>query len=99
MATAAANIDATDNNGWTPLMVAAYHGHAEICHKLLELSANVDTKEQLFGWTPLLAAVWNNHKDVVNQLIRNNASISTLVVLSLFLGLSLRSVVLPQKSK
>eukprot|EP01122_Echinamoeba_exundans_P005445 TRINITY_DN1559_c0_g2_i2.p1 TRINITY_DN1559_c0_g2~~TRINITY_DN1559_c0_g2_i2.p1 ORF type:complete len:570 (-),score=63.47 TRINITY_DN1559_c0_g2_i2:895-2604(-) len=74
IATAAANIDATENNGWTPLMVAAFHGHVDICNKLLELSANVDTKEQLFGWTPLLAAVWNGHREVIELLIRNNSS-------------------------
>lgn len=84
IATAAANIDATDNNGWSPLMIASFNGHTEICNKLLELSANVDTKEQLFGWTPLLAAVWNGRIEVIELLIQHNASTRTTAKLTVW---------------
>jgi ankyrin repeat protein len=80
-------------------MVAAFHGHVDICNKLLELSANVDTKEQLFGWTPLLAAVWNGHREVIELLIRNNSSTSAFRAswFSIAVRLNARSV--SQKSR
>ena len=34
-------------NGWTPLMVASFNGHADIVQTLIEAKAQVDTQEKV----------------------------------------------------
>ena len=34
-------------NGWTPLMTASLHGHADIVQTLIEAKAQVDTQKEV----------------------------------------------------
>ncbi|PNH06520.1 Ankyrin repeat domain-containing protein 11 [Tetrabaena socialis] len=53
-----ADVNAHDNNGWTPLHTAAYHGQEEIVRILLAASADVNARNKAEE-TPLhLAAKW-----------------------------------------
>jgi ankyrin repeat protein len=45
-----ANINATDNNGWTALMRASGDGNIVILKMLLEAGADINIKEDLNGW-------------------------------------------------
>ena len=46
------NVNARDQQGWTPLMYAASKGHLEICHLLLQHGADKSIQDE-FGFTVL----------------------------------------------
>jgi hypothetical protein len=46
------DVDVRDHQGWTPLMVAASHGHLEMCRYLIEARAILH-KRKNFAATPL----------------------------------------------
>jgi ankyrin repeat protein len=50
-----ANIEATDSDGWTALMLATYNEHAPTCALLLEKGANIEAKDNI-GRTALMIA-------------------------------------------
>ncbi|KAM3935712.1 uncharacterized protein RB166_002855 [Leptodactylus fuscus] len=62
-----------DNEGLTPLLVAAYEGQEEVAELLLEAGANPDRsgKDQM---TPLLAAASGGHAETVRVLLLWGAS-------------------------
>ena len=64
---AGAAVDARDNDGKTPLMVAALAGHKEIAEILVAAGADIDAKNS-FGWTPLMEAYFEGHAEVVAYL-------------------------------
>lgn len=68
-----ANVNATSNNGFTPLHRASEHGHIAVVKFLLSKGANVNAKSE-DGNTPLSLALRNRHKDIANLLkkSRNN---------------------------
>ena len=43
---AGANVDKQENNGWTPLMGAAYNGNIEVVKELLKAGANKKLKNK-----------------------------------------------------
>ena len=63
-----ADVDAEDENGRTPLHLAACGGHTEVAELLIARGANVNVKDKQ-GKTPLGLAVERNRKDVAEQLI------------------------------
>ncbi len=65
-------VDLTDADGNTVLMLAAYHGHAEVCRVLLERGAAVDARNDR-GQTPLAGAVFRGYPDVVAVLVAGGA--------------------------
>jgi ankyrin repeat protein len=56
--------------GNTPLHLAAWYGHAEVIHYLLEQGANKDEPNNLFN-TPIALAVAQSHQKAA-QLLRSN---------------------------
>ena len=64
-----ANVSTKDNEGFTPLLIAAKNGHAKVCELLLGTD-KADVKETgPHGYTPLLAAASNGHTEVCELLI------------------------------
>ena len=61
-----------DNEGWTPLHLAAFNGHLDFCQMIIEqidynhLANNDKTEEE---WTPLHWAVHKGHVDVCRLII------------------------------
>ena len=61
-----------DNEGWTPLHLAAFNGHLDLCQTIIEqidynhLANNDKTEEK---WTPLHWAVHKGHVDVCRLII------------------------------
>ena len=61
-----------DNEGWTPLHLAAFNGHLDFCQMIIEqidynhLTNNDKTEEE---WTPLHWAVHKGHEDVCRLII------------------------------
>ncbi|KAK4533128.1 hypothetical protein CCYA_CCYA15G3985 [Cyanidiococcus yangmingshanensis] len=54
--------------GWTPLFIAAWNGHEEVCQLLLAAGADPRARDNN-EWTPIMAAVTRNHIAVVRLLI------------------------------
>ena len=67
-------VDLTDHQGNTLLMLAAYHGHAELVDGLAERGADVDTANDR-DQVALAGALFKGHDDVVAALVRHHASL------------------------
>jgi hypothetical protein len=68
------NVDQANNNGATPLFIAAQNGHLEVVEVLLEQRANVNQAKNV-GATPLYIAAQNGHLAVVKALLEKGANI------------------------
>ena len=63
-----ADVNHQDNEGMTPLLVAAFEGRRAACELLLEADADVDQADHS-GRTPLLAAASMGHSRIVELLL------------------------------
>jgi ankyrin repeat protein len=73
----AAGINAYSEDGWTPLHLAAFFGHAKITELLLGLGADATAQSRnANGNTPLHAALAGNHKLVTGLLIGGGADVN-----------------------
>jgi len=64
-------------DGWTPLHLAAFFGHAKIAELLLSHDANVAARSRnTNGNTPLHSALAGNHKMVAGLLIGQGADVN-----------------------
>ena len=70
-----ADVNKADNEGATPLYVAAYKGHLEVVQHLLENGADVN-KSTNGGFTPLYIAAQQGYLEVVKLLLDNGAEIN-----------------------
>jgi ankyrin repeat protein len=68
-----ANVNAFDNNGFTPLHWASFNGFNAIASLLLKNGANVNAQDNN-GCTPLILAVARNQANIVSILIKNGAN-------------------------
>jgi ankyrin repeat protein len=66
------DVDTVDLDGNSALMLAAYHGHAELVALLLEAGADVD-RLNADDRSPLAGAVFKGHVEVVNVLVAAGA--------------------------
>ena len=64
---AGTDVNAKDDNGWTPLHFAVYYGHKEIVELLITKGAEVNAKDNN-GWTPLHLAVDGGHTETADLL-------------------------------
>uniref|UniRef100_A0A1X7UKD2 Death domain-containing protein n=1 Tax=Amphimedon queenslandica TaxID=400682 RepID=A0A1X7UKD2_AMPQE len=67
------NIDHTNEEGKTALMVACERGHEDIVHSSLSAGANVNIQDNN-GWTALMIASKFNHISIVRMLLEANAN-------------------------
>ena len=67
------NIDHTNEEGKTALMLACVRGHEDIVHSLLSARANVNIKNNK-GWTALMIASKHNHISIIHMLLQANAN-------------------------
>ncbi len=70
-----ADVNARDENGWTPLHHAASSGEMEIAAVLIAKGADVNAKDK-YGLMPLHAAIVRGQKHVVAALVAKGASIT-----------------------
>jgi ankyrin repeat protein len=78
-----ADVNAKDNDGWTPLHIAASKNHREIVELLIAKGADVNAtgeSSSVFIWqggfTPLHYAAVNGHKEIVELLISEGADVN-----------------------
>ena len=67
------NIDHTNEEGKTALMLACERGHEDIVHSLLSAGANVNIQDNE-GWTALMIASEYNHTSIIHMLLKANAN-------------------------
>eukprot|EP00295_Goniomonas_pacifica_P007288 CAMPEP_0175834266 /NCGR_PEP_ID=MMETSP0107_2-20121207/15968_1 /TAXON_ID=195067 ORGANISM="Goniomonas pacifica, Strain CCMP1869" /NCGR_SAMPLE_ID=MMETSP0107_2 /ASSEMBLY_ACC=CAM_ASM_000203 /LENGTH=331 /DNA_ID=CAMNT_0017147483 /DNA_START=620 /DNA_END=1615 /DNA_ORIENTATION=+ len=72
---AGANVNATDEDGKTPLHWSSTHGHVEVSQILLGAGANVHATDDT-GATPLLESVVYVHLEVSQMLVRAGANVN-----------------------
>ena len=73
---AGADVNAKDEDGWTPLHWAAWEGHRQITELLIVSDADVNAKDEI-GMTPLhWAAVLGRKNEIVELLITNGADVN-----------------------
>ena len=73
----AAGVNDYSSDGWTPLHLAAFFGHAKIAELLIAHDADVTAKSRNpNGNTPLHAALAGNHKFVAAVLIGGGADVN-----------------------
>ncbi len=64
-----------DENGSSPLHLAAENGHASVTAQLIEARCNVDLQDEN-GATPLHIAAENGHASVTEQLIEARCNVN-----------------------
>ena len=67
------NIDHTNEEGRTALMLACERGHEDIVHSSLSAGANVNIQDNK-GWTALMIASEHNHISIIHMLLQANAN-------------------------
>ena len=77
------DVNAKDDDGWTPLQDAATFGHKEIVELLITKGADVNAKTEE-GETPLHTAVSNDHKEIIELLIKEGADVNAVAMDDVF---------------
>jgi len=68
-------IELTDIHGFSPLLIASYHGHTRLVEFLVKNGADIDKQENR-GWTSLMYASYCNYKEIAKILLKHNASVT-----------------------
>jgi hypothetical protein len=71
-----ADIEAKDDDGWTPLIEASMKGHVQVVNELLVHGADIKATTR-FDKTALHCAAWNGHLAVVIELLGHGAEIQS----------------------
>lgn len=71
-----AQVNAADENGLTPLYVAAISGHEAVVRLLIEKGAEVDTRDYTLFGTPLLMAATLGHAATARLLLEKGARVN-----------------------
>lgn len=70
-----ADVNVSDQDGWTPLLWAAMNGYPEVAQFLLASRANPNTRNK-YGWTPLMWAAGQGYDEIVRSLIASGARLN-----------------------
>lgn len=66
------DVNSSDTEGLTPLMVAAAAGHEHIVRLLLKRAASIN-QQNLYGWSALMQSSFYGHLPIVGLLLQNRA--------------------------
>lgn len=69
------NANTADSSGRTPLIEAAWGGHADVVKYLVDKGADVNAADNV-GYTALMRACEEGHEPVIAYLIHKNASVN-----------------------
>ena len=71
-----ADVNAKDDNGWTPLHWAATSFDKEVSEYLITMGADVNAAETVSGMTPLHFAAAGDQKEIVELLLASGADVN-----------------------
>eukprot|EP00759_Apiculatamorpha_spiralis_P019023 PhF_6_TR25271/c0_g1_i2/m.34827 len=69
-------INATDFRGYTPLMMAAFHGHVRVMDELLYKGVKTEMQSQRGNYTALHLAACMGHAPAVSRILANHANVN-----------------------
>ncbi len=69
------DLEAADANGWTPLMVAVFHGHIPMCDFLISHGAKLEATD-IQGQTPLMIAAQHSTAELCRLLVQRGAQVN-----------------------
>lgn len=75
---AGADINDSNNLGWTCLHTFCLHGKTQFVRRLISLGANVNQADN-FGWSALHEASFNNHLEIVKLLVNSGADVNQIM--------------------
>ena len=67
-------INVTNDKGYSPLVLATYHGHLDAVNFLLDHGAEANTKS-LYG-TPLMAAVVKGYYEITARILKSDVDVN-----------------------
>ncbi|WP_395336972.1 ankyrin repeat domain-containing protein [Novosphingobium sp. BL-8H] len=71
---AGAKIDSCDPKGYTPFILASYHGHREASGAILQCGAGVDLPDGSRGNTALMGVTFKGHLAIAGMLLEEGAN-------------------------
>ncbi|KNC55418.1 GTPase activating protein Rap1-GAP [Thecamonas trahens ATCC 50062] len=77
LAAAPDTVHAVDDNGWSPLFMAAAAGDVAVADALLAAGAKVNSADEL-GWSPLIKAAASGQAGMVRRLIEAGARVNAV---------------------
>ncbi|XP_063340357.1 ankyrin repeat and SAM domain-containing protein 6-like isoform X1 [Pelmatolapia mariae] len=71
-----AQVNLSNQEGATPLMMAAVSGQLEVVQLMVEKNADIDKQDGVHGWTALMQATYHGNKDIVKYLLNQGADVN-----------------------
>ncbi|MEQ2220100.1 Ankyrin repeat and SAM domain-containing protein 6 [Ilyodon furcidens] len=71
-----AQVNSFNQDGASPLMMAAVSGQLEVVQLMVEKKADVDKQDSVHGWTALMQATYHGNKDIVKYLLGQGADVN-----------------------
>ncbi|CAL8311970.1 unnamed protein product [Merluccius merluccius] len=71
-----AQVNSSNQEGASPLMMAAVSGQLEVVQLMVEKNADIDKQDGVHGWTALMQATYHGNKDVVKYLLSQGADVN-----------------------
>ncbi|KAM9331848.1 ankyrin repeat and SAM domain-containing protein 6 isoform 2-T2 [Pholidichthys leucotaenia] len=71
-----AQVNSSNQEGASPLMIAAVSGQLEVVQLMVEKNADIDKQDGVHGWTALMQATYHGNKDIVKYLLSQGADVN-----------------------
>ncbi|XP_055364209.1 ankyrin repeat and SAM domain-containing protein 6-like isoform X2 [Betta splendens] len=71
-----AQVNSLNQEGASPLMMAAVSGQLEVVQLMVEKHADIDKQDAVHGWTALMQATYHGNKDIVKYLLSQGADVN-----------------------
>uniref|UniRef100_A0A3Q3K4S3 Uncharacterized protein n=1 Tax=Monopterus albus TaxID=43700 RepID=A0A3Q3K4S3_MONAL len=71
-----AQVNSSNQEGASPLMMAAVSGQLEVVQLMVEKKADIDKQDCVHGWTALMQATYHGNKDIVKYLLSQGADVN-----------------------
>uniref|UniRef100_A0A3B3ZJD0 SAM domain-containing protein n=1 Tax=Periophthalmus magnuspinnatus TaxID=409849 RepID=A0A3B3ZJD0_9GOBI len=71
-----AQVNSSNQEGASPLMIAAVSGQLEVVQLMVEKKADIDKQDGVHGWTALMQATYHGNKDIVKYLLSQGADVN-----------------------
>ncbi|XP_034027534.1 ankyrin repeat and SAM domain-containing protein 6-like [Thalassophryne amazonica] len=69
-------VNSSNQEGASPLMMAAVSGQLEVVQLMVEKKAEIDKQDGVHGWTALMQATYHGNKDIVKYLLNQGADVN-----------------------